>query len=78
MGAIGYEMIHSRKGAWRQAGYHHLISNKRECKNIGKNTNVPKVTMLLKHVTNGSYTMMAKPLKTFELRSPMIHFFNKS
>ena len=30
---VGYEMIDSKRGAWRRVGYNHLISNKREWNN---------------------------------------------
>ena len=42
--------------------------------------NDPKITRLLtifvEHGVNGSYTMMAKPMKTLQLHYPMIQFFN--
>ena len=78
---VGYEMVdsHSNKGEWNNC----FIKNapKIEQTKLKKIKTPEKNHAYACHIRrawyNGSYTMMAKPMKTLELHYPMIQFLIK-
>ena len=84
---VGYEVIDSQRGAKRQVGYNHLISNKCEWNNCFIKNHQQRLLdfadfawleqpegNLMDAISWVWYTIAVKPIKTLELHYTMIQF----